>query len=117
MDRPASWISGRIELPAAKLFNVGNASIDPRSREAKYGGEYERLQPQTLKVLIALVRSKGVVVRRDELIEPCWDGRFVGDDVINRAILLLRGLADRAGGFAIETVPRVGYRLIEDSGF
>lgn len=64
-------------------------------------------------MLIALTRSKGEVVGRDELVESCWDGRFVSDDVINRAVLLIRGLAERSGGFAIETVPRAGYRLVE----
>jgi hypothetical protein len=52
-------------------------------------------------------------VTRDELVQLCWDGRIVGDDVINRSISLVRQLAESAGGFEIETVPRTGYRLIE----
>ncbi len=56
------------------------------------------------------------MVTRDELVEQCWDGRFVGEDVINRSISTLRQFAQRAGGFEIETVPRSGYRLIETQG-
>ena len=63
-------------------------------------------------MLVALVQKKGRVVTRDELINRCWNGRFVGDDVINRAISVLRPFLDRAGEFTIETVPRVGYRLL-----
>jgi DNA-binding winged helix-turn-helix (wHTH) protein/tetratricopeptide (TPR) repeat protein len=103
----------RIDLAAEGPFRVGNASIDPNSRDASFGGQSERLQPQNLKVLIALCRQRGLVVRRDELVDQCWDGRIIGDDVINHAISILRQFAERAGGFEIETVPRAGYRLIE----
>jgi DNA-binding winged helix-turn-helix (wHTH) protein len=97
-------------------FRLGNAMIDPVSREAHWDGGQERLQPQTLKVLLVLAARRGEVVTRDELTELCWDGRVVGDDVINRSISLLRHFADRAGGLAIQTVPRAGYRLVEHSG-
>jgi adenylate cyclase len=35
----------------------------------------------------------------------------VGDDALSRCVARLRRLSDAFGGFAIETVPRVGYRL------
>jgi len=94
-------------------FGVGGATIDPLSREAKYAGGQERLQPQTLKVLIALARRRNQVVTRSELVDDCWDGKIVGEDVINRCILVLRQFAERAGGFSIETVPKSGHRLVE----
>src|SRR5438552_13483553 len=104
-----------IDLATEHPFRVGGASIDPASRDAAFNGTVERLQPQNLKVLVALARNKGEVVTRDELVDLCWDGRFVGDDVINRAISTLRQFAERVGGFEIETVPRLGYRLVETS--
>ena len=103
-----------IDLESEPPFVVGGAAIDPVSREAKYAAGHERLQPQTLKVLIALARRRNQVVTRHELVESCWDGKIIGDDVINRSILMLRQFAERAHGFAIETVPKTGYRLIED---
>ena len=113
MDAPVAAASRPIDLASEPRFRVGAASIDPVSREASFGASSERIQPQNLKVLIALARHRGEVVSRDQLVELCWDGRFVGDDVINRAISTLRQFADRAGGFGIETVPRAGYRLVE----
>ena len=113
MDAVAAAPSTAIDLASERPFRVGRASVDPVSREAAFNGQSERLQPQNLKVLIALVRGKGQVVKRDQLVDQCWDGRFVGDDVINRAISTLRQFAERAGGFSIETVPRSGYRLVE----
>jgi len=103
-----------IDLGKEPPLEVGGATIDPISREAKYAGGLERLQPQTLKVLIALTRRRNQVVTRAELVESCWDAKFVGDDVINRSILMLRQFAERAGGFTIETVPKTGYRLVEE---
>lgn len=113
MDRPASWRRQAIDLAAERPFRIAGAHIDPISRDAHFTGGCERLQPQNLKVLIALVRRKGDVVTRDELVDSCWDGRVIGEDVINHSISVLRDFAERAGGFKIETVPKAGYRLVE----
>jgi len=113
MDRPAAGQSLAIDLEREPPFRVGGATIDPVSRNAEYSGGSERLQPQTLKVLVVLTRRRNQVVTRTELVDCCWGGRIVGDDVINRCISLLRDFAERAGGFAIETVPKTGYRLVE----
>jgi len=113
MNRPAPWGAIVTSVAERNPFTVGSATVDPVSREATWPGGSERLQPQTLKVLIALVGRRGEVVTRDELIQLCWGGRVVGDDVINRSISLLRQFAEHAGGFQIATVPRAGYRLVE----
>lgn len=113
MDRPTDRLDLAIDLEKEPPFRVGGASIDPVSREAIYAGGQERLQPLTLKVLVMLARRRNQVVTRTELVDCCWDGRIVGDDVINRCVSLLRDFATRAGGFSIETVPRTGYRLVE----
>ena len=108
----ASNPRAEIGLDDQKPFRLGGATIDPVSREARFDGGKEQLQPQNLKVLIVLAGRRGKVVTRDEIVDLCWDGRVVGDDVINRAISTLRHVAERVGGFSIQTVPRVGYRLI-----
>ena len=78
-------------------------------------GKYRVLEPKVVQVLIALASARPAVVSRDKLIEQCWDGRIVGDDALNRCILALRHLAKEYSPepFAIETVPRVGYSLVE----
>lgn len=63
--------------------------------------------------LVALASAKGAILTRDELIARCWDGRIVGEGAIQRVISLLRQIAAATGGaFEIETIPKVGYRLI-----
>jgi DNA-binding winged helix-turn-helix (wHTH) protein len=113
MDRAVSLEARRIELSIETPFLLGRARIDPSAHECTVGQSVVRMQPQAMKVLVALHDKIGEVVTRDELIDRCWDGRIVGEDVINRCILLLRRLSERTGGFQIGTVPRAGYRLIE----
>lgn len=112
MDRAISLERRSIDLAIELPFRLGRAVSDPRAHEVRWGRESRRLQPLTMKVLVALHHKAGEVVTRDELVDRCWDGRFVGDDVINRCISLLRRVADESGSFEIETVPRAGYRLI-----
>lgn len=72
-----------------------------------------RLQPRVMGVLVALAARAGEVVTRDELVREVWAGRVVSDDAINRCIVeLRRALRDNGTASVIETVPRVGYRLL-----
>jgi len=112
MDRATSLEADRIDLSVEPPFELGSATVDPAAHEYRIGTTATRMQPQPIKVLVALHRKTGRVVTREELVDRCWDGRIVGEDVINRAIFLLRQFAKSAGGFEIETVPRAGYRLV-----
>ena len=116
MDRPISLSLRSVDLANEPAFQLGSALVDPQAHECVIGDTATHLQPQTLKVLVALHDKSGHVVTREELIDRCWNGRIVGDDVINRCISLLRPLAAQSGGFRIETIPRSGYRLIEFIG-
>jgi formylglycine-generating enzyme required for sulfatase activity/dienelactone hydrolase len=75
------------------------------------GDETESLEPRVMLVLVALARHAGEVLSRDRLVNLCWGGRVVTDDALQRCIGRLRKLAERFGGFDVETVRRVGYRL------
>ncbi|MGA9796675.1 MAG: winged helix-turn-helix domain-containing protein, partial [Rhizomicrobium sp.] len=85
----------------------------PALRQVQAAGRRESVEPRVMQVLVALMRSRGVV-SRDQLIDLCWGGRLVGDDAINSCMAKVRGLAALSSppAFEIETVPRVGYRLI-----
>ena len=69
-------------------------------------------EPPVMRLLVALVRAKGEILSRDDLIESCRVGVIAGEDAINRCIRLLRKAAEACGdAFTIETIPCVGYRL------
>lgn len=104
----------RIDLGHEPQFDLGEVRVKPAERSVAMNGERRELQPRVMQVLVALAKARPEVVSRDRLIEQCWDGRIVGDDALNRCILALRHLAQEftPAPFAIETVPRVGHRLV-----
>jgi len=109
----------RIELAHEPDFALGRLTVMPSRRELVcQDGRSEVLQHRVMQVLIALVRANGRIVTRDELTQACWDGRVVGEDAINRVISQLRKVAEGtgAGSFRIETIPKIGYRLIAEHG-
>jgi DNA-binding winged helix-turn-helix (wHTH) protein/formylglycine-generating enzyme required for sulfatase activity/dienelactone hydrolase len=102
-----------VDLAQEPDFALASLSVRPSSRELVKGSEKEVLEPRVMQVLALLARHRGQVISRDQLIEACWAGRVVGEDAINRCIARVRRLAETHGGFAVETIARVGYRLTE----
>lgn len=100
-----------IELAREAEFQLGEAVVRPSSREVLAAGRTIALEPRVMQVLVALAGRQGETVTRDDLIALCWGGLIVGDDAIQRCIARLRKLASETGGFRIETLPRLGYRL------
>jgi len=113
-DVPASGDFDRL-FDDGDTFALGDLTVRPALRQVVCADNSEHiLEPRVMQVLVALARAQGGIVSRDKLIEQCWEGRIVGEDAINRVIGRLRQFAqsDAANAFRIETVPRVGYRLL-----
>jgi DNA-binding winged helix-turn-helix (wHTH) protein/tetratricopeptide (TPR) repeat protein len=105
--------SGRINLGNEPDFDLGPMRINPAECAVLQAGQRSEVQPRMMQVLVVLASAGQVVVTRERLIERCWNGRIIGDDSLNRCIAGLRRLAEQFDPvpFAIETMPRVGYRL------
>ena len=103
-----------MQLAHEPALVVGALQIRPATREVEWPGGREVLQPRVMQVLVVLGHAQGAVVSRDDLIAACWDGRIVGEDAINFVIAQLRKLAQRTGAFRLETIARVGYRLVAE---
>ncbi|HEY3777072.1 MAG TPA: winged helix-turn-helix domain-containing protein [Rhizomicrobium sp.] len=106
---------GPASLAEEEDFQLGSLWVRPSLREVDAGGLRESPEPRVMQVLVALARANGTVLSRDELIRQCWGGRIVGEDAINRCVSKVRQLSELGGGkaFEIETIPRVGYRLLQ----
>jgi adenylate cyclase len=100
-----------IELAAAADFVLGRTQVRPSSRELTGAGQTIALEPRVMQVLVVLAARAGRTVTRDDLVAACWGGAVVGDDALQRCIGRLRKVARLVGGFQIETVSRIGYRL------
>jgi len=107
--------TSRIDLLTEAPLMLGPLSIDPaRRRIVHRDGREEIVEPRIMRVLVALVRAEGRILSRDDLLMSCWHGVVVGEDAIDRVIGRLRRLADGIGSgeFKLETITRVGYRLV-----
>lgn len=105
----------RRRLAAEPDFSLGAMSVSPSTARVAAAGAEIRVEALTMAVLVTLARARGATVTRDELVEACWQGRIVSDDAVARAISKVRALERAAtpAPFTLETVPRIGYRLIE----
>ena len=105
----------RIDLAHTAAFSLAGLRVQPATREVIGAGDArEVLEPRVMQVLVALAQADGEIVSRDDLTLRCWEGRVVGEDAINRVISRLRRVAEGvgAGGFRVETITKVGYRLL-----
>src|SRR5262245_22698064 len=67
-----------------------------------------------MDLLVFLANTGGRVVSKEELIDAVWDGRFIADTTLTRAVADLRRALgdDRRSPRYIETIAKRGYRLI-----
>ena len=108
---------GPPDLARHEDFRLGKSTIRPSVRTVEGPGGTVTTEPRVMQVLVALVDAGGEVVTRDDLIRMCWKGQIVGDDAVNRAISEVRRAArETDGGFGVETIPRIGFRLLEEEG-
>lgn len=95
-------------------LRVGKHVIDVGALRLITRPDFPRLTNKAVAVLIELVRHVGNTVTRDELLDRVWVGRFTTPDVLTQVIKeLRRAFADDSKPWHyIETIPKVGYRLI-----
>ena len=107
--------TAHIDLGQERDFQLGELSVRPSLRQVvDRTGRSEVVEPRVMQVLVALARANGEILTREALTVLCWDGRIVGEDAINRVMSRLRRLSEGIGdgSFRIETITKVGYRLI-----
>ena len=99
---------------SSEVFHFDEFTLDVRERRLLRGTETVRLSPKAYDVLVALVRQRGRLVTKDELLTRLWPGSFVEEGSLNVYVSALRkALGEDARRPAyIETVARSGYRFI-----
>ncbi|MCW2764698.1 MAG: response regulator receiver [Nocardioides sp.] len=96
---------------------AGDLTLDPRTRSVQRAGVDISLTPREFGLLHFLMRHRGDVVSKTEILQSVWDMNYDGDDnVVEVYVGYLRRKIDQPfGRKAIETVRGAGYRL-EGSG-
>lgn len=102
---------GAPERPA--VLTVGTLTLDPASHEVSRDGVEISLTPREFSVLEFLMRNRGSVVTKAEILRGVWDVNFAGDDnIVEVYVSYLRRRIDKPFGCStIDTVRGVGYRL------
>jgi len=108
----------RIAPERPSVLVAGDLSLDPATRSVRRGSIDICLTPREFGLLQFLMRRRGDVVPKAEILENVWDFNYDGDDnVVEVYIGYLRRKIDQPfGRHAIETLRGAGYRLAGTGG-
>ena len=102
-----------LQRPNLRL-RIGEHVVDLGALRVLTRPDHPRLTSKAAAVLVELVRHAGNTLTRDDLLDRVWKGRCPTPDVLTQAIKELRRAFDddqRTPRY-IETIPKVGYRLL-----
>jgi len=107
---------GRPERPT--VLYAGDLSLDPAAHIVTRADTAIALTPREFAVLHFLIRHKGDVVSKSEILQGVWDTYYDGaDNVVEVYVGYLRKKIDQPfHRRSIETVRGAGYRLASDGG-
>jgi DNA-binding response OmpR family regulator len=100
------------------VLEAGDLRLDPGARRAFRGEVEVNLTARELSLLEFLLRHKGDVLPKRDILDHVWDYDFEGDpNIVEVYVRHLRNKLDRPfGRNAIETLRGAGYRLAADGG-
>jgi TolB-like protein/DNA-binding winged helix-turn-helix (wHTH) protein len=103
-----------MERPTTTTLRIGDWCVNPASGQISRNGEIVRVEVRTMRLLMCLAEHAGEVVSIDELLNHVWSNVSVSPDSVYQAVTSLRRqLGDDPKQPAyIETVPRLGYRMV-----
>jgi DNA-binding response OmpR family regulator len=100
------------------VLAAGDLTLDPATRAVRRDKDEISLTPREFALLEFLMRRRGEVVPKSQILTNVWDSHYVGDpNVVEVYVGYLRRKVDVPfGRHALETVRGVGYRLAADGG-
>jgi len=110
-DHASQETSGEVPRPSRELV-AGPLRIDLAGRRVNCRGQDLELQPKQFDLLTYLVRNRGTVLTRDQLLQNVWGYDYVGDTrTVDVHVRWLREKLeeDPANPKLIQTVRGVGY--------
>jgi DNA-binding response OmpR family regulator len=99
-------------------LEAGDLRLDPASRRAWRGEVELELTTREFSLLAFLVRHRGDVLSKRQILDAVWDIDFEGDpNIVEIYVRHLRNKIDRPfGREGIQTLRGAGYRLMSDGG-
>jgi two-component system alkaline phosphatase synthesis response regulator PhoP len=94
-----------------QALTIGNLIVDSARREARVEGRLINLRAKEFDLLLALVENRGIVLRREKLLDLVWGFDFYGQTrTVDVHIAHLRNKL-AGSSVEIETVWGVGYKI------
>jgi DNA-binding winged helix-turn-helix (wHTH) protein len=96
------------------VYRIGDAQISLSARSVCRNGESLRLRPKNFDLLRFLIRRRGSIATKDEILSEVWPGVAVTENSLVKCVSeLRRALGDdlRNPRF-LKSVPKVGYELV-----
>jgi Tol biopolymer transport system component/DNA-binding winged helix-turn-helix (wHTH) protein len=102
--------------PIGRDFVLEGRLVQPDLDRIVVDGSPVSIEPKIMQVLARLAASPRTLVTKEDLFHAAWNGTFVTDDVLTRAIGELRKIFadDPANPRVIETIRKKGYRLLAE---
>ncbi|GAB2915827.1 response regulator transcription factor [Rhodococcus aerolatus] len=91
------------------VLSAGEVTLDPARRRVHRGGVEVGMTRREYGLLEFLLRHKGVVMSKNDILTGVWDAHYEGDD--NIVEVYVGYLRRKLGAQVIETVRGSGYRL------
>jgi len=100
------------------VLRAGDLHLDPATRAVSRGAASVDVTAREFAVLEYLMRNRGSVVSKRDVLDNVWDFDFEGDpNIVEVYVRHLRNKVDRPfDRAAIETLRGAGYRLAADGG-
>lgn len=107
-----------MEQLSTTSIRIGDWRVSPQSAEISRDGETIKLEVRTMRLLLCLAEKPGEVVNTEDLLNHVWPEVFVSHDSVYQAVAALRRVLgdDPKRPAYIETVPRLGYRMVAKVG-
>lgn len=101
-------------LAARSRFRMDDLEVQPDRLVVIRDGTEIKLELRMMEVLVLLAEHAGDTMSTERLLIEIWEGTFYGDNPVNKTMSTLRSRIgdDSRNPRYIETVSKVGYRLI-----
>jgi len=98
----------------SNILSVSNISLDTKKEEVKIGGRKVQLTKKEYMILEYLLRNKGQLISRNQLLEHAWDRNVdIFTNVVDTHIKNLRKKLGRSGN-VLKTIYGSGYRILNE---
>ena len=102
-------LSRRPKLSHGEKLSAGNLELNTNTYEVKKGGKEITLSRKEFGLLEYLLRNKGKVVSKDQIISHIWD--YEADVLPNTVEVFVKYLRAKIGKDTIKTIRGFGYKI------